>query len=75
MATDKKPTYVAATQPKSPWEVAWRSPCAHGHLVANPGVPRWWPGFCLAFDVVVAAILAWLLYWNVGVPRAVAPSR
>jgi hypothetical protein len=21
-------------------------------LIENPGVPRWWPGFCMAFDVV-----------------------
>ncbi len=33
----------------------------HGHLIENPGVPRWWPYFCLAFDVVAAAYLAWLL--------------
>ena len=33
----------------------------HGHLIANPGVPSWWPPFCLAYDVVAAAYLAWLL--------------
>jgi hypothetical protein len=33
----------------------------HGHLYANPGVPVWWPSFCLAYDVVAAAYLAWLL--------------
>jgi hypothetical protein len=33
----------------------------HGHLIANPGVPRWWPRFCLAYDVVAAVYLAWLL--------------
>ncbi len=33
----------------------------HGHLVDNPGVPRWWPHFCLAYDVVAAAYLALLL--------------
>jgi hypothetical protein len=33
----------------------------HGQLFANPGVPPWWPAFCLAFDVVAAAYLAWLL--------------
>ena len=21
-------------------------------LIENPGVPRWWPGFCCAFDVI-----------------------
>ncbi len=30
----------------------------HGALVANPGVPAFWPAFCLAYDVVAAAFLA-----------------
>jgi hypothetical protein len=34
----------------------------HGQLIANPGVPLWWPPFCLAFDVVAAAYLASLLW-------------
>ena len=34
---------------------------AHPHVYANPGVPVWWPSFCLAYDVVAAAYLAWLL--------------
>ena len=33
----------------------------HAHVVTNPGVPQWWPAFCLAFDVAAAAFLAWLL--------------
>jgi hypothetical protein len=33
----------------------------HGRLISNPGVPVWWPAFCLAFDVVAAGYLAWLL--------------
>jgi hypothetical protein len=33
----------------------------HGKVIANPGVPTWWPDFCLAYDVVAAAYLAWLL--------------
>jgi hypothetical protein len=33
----------------------------HGHLFINPGVPAWWPQFCLAFDVVAAAFLAGLI--------------
>jgi hypothetical protein len=33
----------------------------HGLLVSNPGVPRWWPDFCLAYDVVAGAYLAWQL--------------
>jgi hypothetical protein len=31
----------------------------HGYLVTNPGVPFWWPPFCLAYDVTAAAALAW----------------
>ena len=33
----------------------------HGQVIANPGVPVWWPAFCLVFDVVAAAYLALLL--------------
>ena len=29
----------------------------HRFFIDNPGVPRWWPGFCLAFDGVLAARL------------------
>jgi hypothetical protein len=33
----------------------------HGRLVANPGVPAWWPAFCLAYDIALAGSLAWLV--------------
>ena len=33
----------------------------HGAVISNPGVPMWWPEFCLAYDVTAAAYLAWLL--------------
>ena len=33
----------------------------HGRLIANPGVPAWWPPFCMSYDVAAAAYLAWLL--------------
>ncbi|WP_198674765.1 hypothetical protein [Rhodoferax ferrireducens] len=33
----------------------------HGHIVDNSGVPRWWPGFCLAYDATAGAYLAALL--------------
>ena len=33
----------------------------HGHIVANAGVPAWWPAWCLAYDVGAAAGLAWIL--------------
>lgn len=32
----------------------------HGHIVTNPGVPAWWPAFCLAYDISAAGFLAWL---------------
>ncbi|MCF7689546.1 MAG: hypothetical protein K9M98_08550 [Cephaloticoccus sp.] len=34
----------------------------HGHLITNPGVPVWWPGFCSTYDIAAAAWLAWLLW-------------
>jgi hypothetical protein len=33
----------------------------HGALITNPGVPAWWPAFCLAFDVAAAVVVAWPL--------------
>jgi hypothetical protein len=33
----------------------------HGSAISNPGVPTWWPEFCLAFDITAAMYLAWLL--------------
>lgn len=33
----------------------------HGSLIANPGVPAWWPAFCLTFDISIAAGLSWLI--------------
>jgi hypothetical protein len=33
----------------------------HGRVVANPGVPAWWPAFCLTYDLTAAAFLGWLL--------------
>lgn len=34
----------------------------HHWLIENPGVPRWWPGFCLAFDVGFGGYVAVRLY-------------
>ncbi len=34
---------------------------AHARVISNPGVPSWWPPFCLSYDVVAAAYLAWRL--------------
>ena len=33
----------------------------HDSVISNPGVPPWWPAFCLAYDLTAAAYLAWLL--------------
>ncbi len=33
----------------------------HHFFIDNPGVPRWWPGFCLAFDALFGVLLAWRL--------------
>ena len=33
----------------------------HSWLYANPGVPAWWPRFCLAYDIAAALYLALLL--------------
>ena len=30
----------------------------HGALIANPGVPAWWPAFCAGYDIAAAACLA-----------------
>jgi hypothetical protein len=30
----------------------------HHWFIENPGVPLWWPGFCLTIDVVIAGALA-----------------
>ena len=33
----------------------------HSQIIANAGVPAWWPAWCLAYDVGAAAALAWIL--------------
>jgi len=30
----------------------------HRVFIQNPGVPPWWPGFCLAFDAFLGGLLA-----------------
>jgi hypothetical protein len=48
----------------------------HPHLIANPGVPAWYQGFCLTYDVTAAAWLAWLIRsgrTNAGFDREIAP--
>ena len=42
----------------------------HGQVIANPGVPTWWPAFCLAYDGVAAGYLTVLLLRRVVGARA-----
>jgi len=52
---------------RSPWIIVGAlaahgvQDAVHGHIVANAGVPAWWPAWCLAYDVGAAGALAWLL--------------
>ncbi|MGE3512781.1 MAG: hypothetical protein AB7N65_28290 [Vicinamibacterales bacterium] len=32
----------------------------HGRIVANAGMPAWWPAFCGSFDIAMPACLVWL---------------
>lgn len=43
----------------------------HSHIVANAGVPAWWPAWCLAYDVGAAGALAWILT-RAGLPSTAA---
>ncbi len=38
----------------------------HHGIIQNPGVPVWWPGFCLSFDVLAGGFLAMLLMRRSG---------
>lgn len=33
----------------------------HHLIIQNPGVPTWWPAFCMTFDVLAGALLAVLI--------------
>ena len=43
----------------------------HNMAIRNPGVPLWWPGFCLSFDVLAGGFLAVLLTRRPGFERTV----
>lgn len=62
---------------RSMWVVAGAL-CAHGALdsihgfvIANPGVPEWWPAFCGAYDITAGCYLGVLLARS---PNASRPS-
>ena len=38
----------------------------HQVFIQNPGVPEWWPGFCLSFDILAGGFLAILLIRRSG---------
>ncbi len=42
----------------------------HHLMIQNPGVPVWWPGFCMSFDVLAGAFLVVLLARRSGFERA-----
>jgi hypothetical protein len=46
----------------------------HARVIANPGVPAWWPGFCFAYDLAAAAVLSGLLLRRTSAPAARRPS-
>ena len=46
----------------------------HAHFISNPGVPAWWPRFCLAYDITAGGYLAWLLIRS-KVPVQSAPPQ
>ena len=57
---------------KNPWLIA-AALAGHGvfdffhhRFVHNPGVPVWWPGFCLSFDILAGGYLAMLLMRRSG---------
>ena len=43
----------------------------HHRIIRNPGVPVWWPGFCLSFDVLAGGFLAVLLMRRSGLASKV----
>lgn len=58
---------VLGFRKKSPWIVV-AGLALHGvfdffhhAVIVNPGVPAWWPGWCLSYDVVAAVYLAILI--------------
>ena len=45
------------------------------NLIVNPGVPHWWPGFCMAFDVIFGGWLALRLLQRRNFPHSGAMGR
>jgi len=48
----------------------------HHLFIPSSGVPVWWPGFCLSFDVLAGGFLAMLLLQRSGFEKSIpATSR
>jgi hypothetical protein len=47
----------------------------HHFFFLNRGVPGWYPGFCMTYDVVAAAILGATLSWRKSAPLQVEFGR
>jgi hypothetical protein len=47
----------------------------HGALVVDPGVPQWWPPFCMAYDLTAAGVLAVLLRRDQALSKVRAGNR
>ena len=43
----------------------------HRYFIDNPGVPRWWPGFCASYDVIMGVVLAVLLMRPTKLPERI----
>jgi hypothetical protein len=39
----------------------------HHLFIENPGLPTWWPMFCMSIDIVIGAYMA-LMLWRKGIP-------
>lgn len=39
----------------------------HHSFIENPGLPTWWPMFCMSIDIVLGAYLA-LMLWRKAIP-------
>ena len=47
----------------------------HPHLLSNPGVPVWWPHFCLSYDLVAAGYLGMSLLGPKSRQLSLLPQR
>lgn len=34
----------------------------HHLIIDNPGLPTWWPMFCMSIDITLGVYMAWLLW-------------